>query len=169
MPDFALKDPNNLLLQSADGKFVEVGDKAGVASVAVARGAAMADFNLDGLVDLVVVNRREKAQIWRNTSENAGGWIEVRLQQTGANRDAVGAWIEVRCDETGVMRREITVGGGHAGGQHGAWHFGLGDATKVEIRVLWPDGTAGDWQAVAPNELYLVERDQPARKLLAEQ
>ena len=84
MPDFAIKDPNNLLLQGADGKFVEVGDKAGVASVAVARGAALTDFNLDGLVDLVVVNRREKAQIWRNTSEDAGGWIEVKLQQTGA-------------------------------------------------------------------------------------
>ena len=169
MPDFAIKDPNNLLLQGADGKFIEVGDKAGVASIAVARGAALTDFNLDGLVDLVVVNRREKAQIWRNTSENAGGWIEVKLQQAGANRDAVGSWIEVRCEDTAVMRRETTVGGGHAGGQYGAWHFGIGDAAKAEVRVIWPDGTAGDWQTVAPNDLYLVERGQPARKLLAEQ
>ena len=57
MPDFASKDPNNLLLQGADGKFQEVGDKAGVASMAGSRGAALADFNLDGLLDLVVVNR----------------------------------------------------------------------------------------------------------------
>ena len=57
MPDFAMQDPNNLLLQQPDGKFKEAGDKAGVASVEQARGAALADFNLDGLVDMVVVNR----------------------------------------------------------------------------------------------------------------
>ena len=34
MPDFAMKDPNNLLLQAADGKFQEAGDAAGVASLA---------------------------------------------------------------------------------------------------------------------------------------
>ena len=68
MPDFAMKDPNNLLLQLPDGKFKEAGDKAGVASVEQARGAALADFNLDGLIDLVVVNRNSPAQLWRNTS-----------------------------------------------------------------------------------------------------
>ena len=44
----------------------EVGDKAGVASMAVSRGAALADFNLDGQLDLVVVNRWASAQLWRN-------------------------------------------------------------------------------------------------------
>ena len=72
MPDFALKDPNNLLLQGPDGKFIEAADKAGVASTAVSRGAALADFNLDGLIDLVVVNRREKAEVWRNITAGAG-------------------------------------------------------------------------------------------------
>ena len=62
MPDFAAKDPNNLLLQGADGKFIESGEAAGVASMAISRGAALADFNMDGLLDLVVVNRWEKAQ-----------------------------------------------------------------------------------------------------------
>ena len=93
MPDFAMKDPNNLLLQQADGKFKEAGDKAGVASVEQARGAALADFNLDGLVDLVVVNRNSPAQIWRNTSRNAGHWIEVKLEQPArtATRSAHGS------------------------------------------------------------------------------
>ncbi|MEO5614692.1 MAG: VCBS repeat-containing protein, partial [Cypionkella sp.] len=45
MPDFALKDPNNLLLQRADGTFEESGDRAGVAATGLARGAALADFN----------------------------------------------------------------------------------------------------------------------------
>ena len=83
MPDFAMKDPNNLLLQGSDGKFKEAGEAAGIASFANHRGAALTDFNLDGLLDLVVVNRWENAQVWRNTSQNAGRWIEVKLQQAG--------------------------------------------------------------------------------------
>ena len=128
MPDFAMKDPNNLLLQTSDGKFQEVGEAAGVASFATSRGAALADFNLDGLLDLVVVNRWESAQLWRNTSKNAGRWVEVKLQQPAPNRDAIGAWVEVKCGSM-VARREITVGGGHASGQSGRWHFGLGDSS----------------------------------------
>jgi hypothetical protein len=167
MPDFAMKDPNNLLLQLPDGKFKEAGDKAGVASVEQARGAALADFNRDGLMDLVVVNRNSPAQIWRNASAGAGRWIEVRLRQPAPNRDAVGAWLEVRCDGANVMRREITVGGGHAGGQQGFSHFGLGDTAKAEVRVIWPDGSADDWQTVDGNEFYVLERGKPAQKWAA--
>ena len=158
MPDFAMKDPNNLLLQTSEGKFVEAADKAGVASVATSRGAALADFNMDGLLDLVVVNRWEKAQLWRNTTANAGNWLEVKLEQPAPNRDAIGAWLEVKRDDK-VMRREITVGGGHASGQNGWWHVGLGDMAHAELRVIWPDGTNGEWQKVDSNNFYVVARD----------
>ena len=162
MPDFAMKDPNNLLVQSADGMFHEVGAEAGVASIATSRGAALVDFNLDGLLDLVVVNRRESAQVWRNTSLNAGHWVEVKVQQPGANRDAIGSWLEVKRGSA-VMRREITVGGGHASGQSGWWHFGLGDAAEAELRAIWPDGTASAWQRVDGNGLYILERGKPVQ------
>ena len=163
MPDFAMKDPNNLLLQEGDGKFMEAGDKAGVASVEQARGAALADFNLDGLVDMVVVNRNSPAQIWRNASRTAGHWIEVKVEQPSPNRDAVGAWIEVRCEGMPVMRREVTVGGGHASGQSGWWHFGLGKIPAAEVRVLWPDGSEGDWQALDADGFYILKRGEQAR------
>jgi hypothetical protein len=166
MPDFAAKDPNNLLLQQSDGKFQEAGEAAGILSFAIGRGAALTDFNLDGLLDLVVVNRWETAQIWRNTSRNAGRWLQVKLRQPGPNRDAIGAWLEVRCGEK-TMRREITAGGGHASGQSGWWHFGLGDEMQPELRVVWPDGAASDWQRVEANNFYHVERDKPARMWLA--
>ncbi len=79
MPDFAARDPNNLLLQGFDGKFVEAADKAGVASGAISRGGAVADFNMDGLPDLVVVNRWENAQLWRNVTTDAGRFLSVAL------------------------------------------------------------------------------------------
>jgi enediyne biosynthesis protein E4 len=162
MPDFAMKDPNNLLLQGPDGKFQESGEAAGVASLAISRGGALADFNMDGLLDLVVVNRWENAQVWRNTSTKAGRWIEVKLQQPGANRDAIGAWLEVKRGAT-VMRREIFVGGGCASGQNGWWHFGLGDMAQAEVRVIWPDGTNGEWQSVNSDNFYILERSKPAQ------
>ncbi len=54
MPDFAKLDPNDLLVQNTKGNFIEMGLEAGIASMNVSRGAALVDFNLDGLVDLVV-------------------------------------------------------------------------------------------------------------------
>ena len=162
MPDFALEDPNNLLLQRADGTFAEAGDLAGVASMKTSRGAALADFNLDGLLDLVVVNRREPAQLWRNTSTDAGHWIEMQIKQSGPNPDAIGAFIEVRRGDV-VMSREITVGGGHASGQTGWWHFGLGANESAELRVLWPNAAPSDWYSVAADAFYVIDRDQPPR------
>jgi hypothetical protein len=163
MPDFAMKDPNNLLLQGSDGKFKEAGEAAGIVSFANHRGAALTDFNLDGLLDLVVVNRWENAQIWRNTSQNASHWVELKLRQTAPNRDAIGAWLEIRCEGSTVMRREITVGGGHASGQLGWRHFGLGEAPKAELRVVWPDGSSDDWQAVDADGFYILERGKPVQ------
>ena len=59
LADYAMRDPSNLLIGQADGTFVEGGMDAGIVSFARARGAALADLNLDGMLDLVIVNRRE--------------------------------------------------------------------------------------------------------------
>ena len=161
MPDFAQRDPNNLLLQGTDGKFIEVGDKAGIASFATGRGAAVVDFNLDGKLDLIVVNRRENAKVWRNVSKDLGHWFEVKLEQTAPNVDAIGAWIEIKQGDK-VLRREMTVGGGHASGSIGWRHFGLGASDEAELRIVWPDGKVGEWQKLAADQFYVLKRDQAA-------
>lgn len=160
MPDFAMKDPNNLLMQNADGTFTEAGETAGVASLETSRGAALADFNLDGLVDLVVVNRNAPAQIWRNVTEGAGHWAQIALHQPGANPDAIGSWVEVRGGDLRVLR-EITLGGGHASGHSGWVHLGLGAETAPELRVTWPDGVQGPWQPLPADGFALITRDLP--------
>lgn len=161
MEDFAAQDPNNLLVQQPDGKFVEMGDKAGVASMKVARGAALADFNLDGLIDLAVVNRWVNAELYRNTTADAGRFVAFKPVQKGANRDAIGGWLEVKCGAD-VMRREITSGGGHASGMLTWHHFGIGMEKTADVRMIWPDGTADQWQTVDAGKFYVLEK---ARKV----
>ena len=114
------QDPNNLFLGQPDGTFVEGAEAAGIVTFDLGRGAALADFNIDGLLDLVVVNLGAPARLWRNVGAGdaaapaaMGGWLGVRLAQPGTNRDAIGASIESRVGEPDA-RREIVVGGGHA-------------------------------------------------------
>ena len=161
MPDFAMKDPNNLLVQGADGKFVEMADKAGTASVMQSRGASLVDFNLDGLVDLLAVNRNAPAQVWRNVSEGAGHWLQIKLQQDNANRDGIGARIEVKRGDK-IMSRDISLGGGQVSGGNAWWHIGVGDAKTVEMRVVWPDGVAEPWTIAEADHFLVQSRGKPA-------
>lgn len=163
MPDFAKLDPNDLLVQNAKGNFIEMGLEAGIASMNVSRGAALVDFNLDGLVDLVVTNRWKPAQVWRNITPDAGHFIEIGLKNDGGNRDGIGSWIEVKHDGH-ILRREITIGGGHAGGSLGWHHFGVGGDTEVEFRIIWPDGVVDEWQKVAAGGFYRVSPRKAAVK-----
>jgi enediyne biosynthesis protein E4 len=156
MPDFAMADPNNLLLQRPDGTFMEAGDKAGVASVRQGRGGALADLNADGWLDMVVVNRNEPAQIWRNMGAGSGHWVQIALSMPGANRNAIGAWVEVKLADGRVQQREMTLGGGHVGGVLGWQHFGLGAAEATEVQVRWPDGTEGPWQKIAADGFWVI-------------
>lgn len=163
MPDFATLDPNNLLLQKADGNFVEAGSQAGLASFKRGRGGMVVDLNGDGLLDVLVVNRWDKAQLWRQTSSGAPAeashWLQLRLQQPAANRDAVGAWVEVKLgegDATRVIRQELTVGGGHASGHLGWMHFGLGAARAAQVRVQWPHGGWSDWLPAKAGAFYTL-------------
>lgn len=159
MPDSAMDDPNNLLIQQSDGTFSEAGDKAGVASLHRGRGAALVDMNADGLLDLAVVNRRAPLEIWQNVTAETGHWIAVSLDQPGINRFAIGAWIELNDGKT-IRVRELTIGGGHAGGTATPEHFGLGTAGKARLRVTWPDGTSSRWLETETDRTITVTRKE---------
>ena len=121
----------------------------------------MVDLNLDGKLDLVVQNRWTGAEVWRQTGE-AAAWVELRLVQDGVNRDAIGAVVELRRGEA-VERHEITSGGGHASGSNGWLHFGLGAADAAEIRVIWPDGTEGEWQSLPAGSFQILRPGAPPK------
>jgi hypothetical protein len=172
MPDFAMLDPTNLLLGGPDGKYVESATEAGLVNYQRGRGGLLVDLNGDGLLDGVIVNRWDRAKVFRNVGAGTaaqpkpmGHWLQVRLRQSGGNRDAIGAWLEVESAGR-LQRREQVIGGGHASGTVGFRHFGLGDATAARVRVLWPGAKPGEaartsaWFDATADRSYLLDRDR---------
>lgn len=159
MPDAAMQDPNNLLLQNNEGIFEEVGKQAGIADIEKSRGAALVDFNNDGKLDLVVVNRSADFRLYENITKNAGNWIAIELREKDINTSAIGAWIELVANGKST-HREITVGGGHASGSAVASHFGLGSATQIKYQVTWSDGIKSKWLLKKANQTVVFDRSK---------
>ena len=160
MPSNAIHDPNNLLHQQPDGRFTEIGGKTGVGTMERSRGAALADLNHDGKLDIVVVNRRAPMEVWQNTSGDVGNFLALDLAQDSTNRDAIGAIVEVTLPDGRIVAQERAVGGGHASGQLVPLHFGLGDAGVVDVRVIWPDGSEGVAAGIKANHWLRLMRGQ---------
>ncbi len=166
MKDFAAFDPDNLLLGGLDGTFHEMGDKAGIDLNRKGRGAVVQDFNADGMLDLLVVNRKDNVSLFRNLGIKTewghapmGNWIGLELDNGLINKQAIGAKINVK---TGNLNQTKTVqiGGGHASGQSGFIHFGLGVAERATIRIQWPDGDWSPEYRIHANQFAVIRRDE---------
>ncbi|KJS07874.1 MAG: ASPIC/UnbV domain-containing protein [Hoeflea sp. BRH_c9] len=170
MPDFAGFDPDNLLLGGHDGAFHEKGLQAGIALNARGRGAVVEDFNMDGMLDLLVVNREHPASLFRNLGaktswghRSMGNWVKIELDNGKVNPSAVGALISVRTG-TRTQTRRIQIGGGHASGQAGFKHVGLGVSERATIRVQWPDGEwSHPYRVFANQHVRIIRGEANAR------
>ena len=158
MPEGAMTDPNNLLMQRSDGTFAEHGLSAGISSIERSRGAALVDLNLDGRLDLVVVNRNAPLEVYQNATAHSGNWLLLQIRQSGTNPQIVGGWVEIT-DGSKSWHREITVGGGHASGNAALAHFGLGNSDALRLRLIGPDGTVSRWLEIEPNQIVRINRN----------
>ncbi|MFI5357781.1 MAG: CRTAC1 family protein, partial [Opitutales bacterium] len=106
----------------------------------VGRGAAFADYDNDGKIDVFIVNLGAPAYLLHNVSPGANHWISVKLTGRKCNRDGIGAQVEVVAG--GVrQQRERVAGSGYLSQDDPRVHFGLGSAAKVDkITVTWPGG-----------------------------
>ncbi|MBL4732035.1 MAG: CRTAC1 family protein [Rhizobiaceae bacterium] len=165
MKDFTANDPDNMLLGQFDGKFKEAGKKAGIGLNTRGRGAAIVDLNMDGMLDLIVVNREVPVSLFANLGGDApnsprpmGNWVQIELQQDGPNKNAIGATISIKSGNNNRVRK-VGVGGGHASGSLGFIHVGLGVAERANIRVKWPDGSWSAPYRVFANQFVVIKKN----------
>jgi len=165
MSDFATIDPDNLLLGHPGGGFFESGSIVGLNKATQGRGALISDFNVDGQLDLMVINREANVSVFRNLgvqeswgTRPMGNWLSIELNQPGVNRQAVGARIVVKTGNLS-QTRTVSVGGGHAAGANGFIHVGLGVAERAVVRVRWPDGNWSHAYRVFANHHAVLKRD----------
>lgn len=149
---------HNVLLRNLGGAVPELVDVAyvnGVDRLEDGRGVGVIDIDQDGDLDLAVQNAEKRAVLLVNEG-HGGHWLQVRLQGSDSNRDAIGARIEARVGDR-VFVREVSSTGGYISGRSTLAHFGLGEATTVdELIVHWPLGQVTKMRDVAADQLLKV-------------
>lgn len=160
--DLSGYEPSRLFIQAApprdkahaDPQFVEAAVESGLTDTSNGRGIALADFNLDGQLDVYVANQNAASCYYVNQSTSSGGGSFLRTKLVGSpdlartvggrrlssTKDAVGARVTL-FTETGRMVREVQGGMGFASQSEYALHFGVPDPLAIErIVVEWPSG-----------------------------
>ena len=131
----------------------------GVGEAAFSNGAAYADLDDDGDIDLVVNNINTEAFVYRNDADRlaAGHYLKVRLEGSEGNRFGVGAAVEA----TGEGRRfyrEMNPVRGYLSSVEPVLFFGLGELEQVDLEVIWPDGARQRMQGVPANQTVTLHR-----------
>ncbi len=145
-----------------DGTFRQALAEGGsdAAKPVVGRGAAFADFDNDGDVDVLVACLDSRPLLLRNDREGAGHWLMLRALGRASNRDGIGARVSVRTgslEQTWEVKRSV----GIFSASDPRAHFGLGAATKVDVlRVAWPSGKVQEFRDVAADAHYLLDEEQ---------
>jgi hypothetical protein len=146
------KQPNSLLANLRNGTFQDVSAEAGFTVSKAHRGAAFADFDNDGKIDVVVSALGEPAELWQNVSPENNHWLIVKLIGTRSNRDGIGAVLRL-----GNQWNHVTTAVGYASSSPRTVHFGTGKVEKVEqIEIRWPSGIVQVLRNVGTNQVLEV-------------
>jgi len=155
---------NNTVFRNLGGmKFAALTGEAGFAAQAPSRhrGSAMGDLDGDGRLDIVVSALSAPAEIWMNQSRGSNHWLELRLEGTKSNRDAIGARIKI-VTRSGAQYNHVTTSVGYASSSAGPVHFGLGQSASVDLmEIHWPSGAVQELRNVPGDQLLKVK--EPAR------
>ena len=148
-----------------NGRFADVSEQLGppVTTPKAARGAAFADFDNDGDVDVIVNNVHDTPDLFRLDRATPVHWIGVKLVGRQSNRDAIGALVRVITAD-GEQRQEVRGGGSYYSQSDFRLHFALGKAEVIErIVVRWPNGLQESFATVAVDRLHTLSEGTGTR------
>jgi hypothetical protein len=141
-----------------DGRFDDVTEQLGppVTVPKAGRGAAFADFDNDGDVDVLVSNVHDTPELYRLDQRQPRTWAALQLVGVASNRSAIGA--RVKLTAGGVTQVSEVRGGGSYYSQNDLRvHFGLGGAASIDrVEVRWPAGREESWTAIETNRVVTL-------------
>jgi hypothetical protein len=151
-----------VLRNQAKGTFEDVTKTLGAAfnRPIMGRGAAHADFDGDGDLDIVLVTLAGPAYLFRNDGGNQHNWLRVRVAGSKSNRTGLGTTVRVS-SASGAQTQVVRSGSSYASQSELTLTFGLGrDSSVASLDVRWPSGKAETFTALAPNQLVVVDEER---------
>src|SRR5258708_77520 len=157
-PKFQARNPRLLYRNQGNGTFVhmhrrEVGPD--IEQPFISRGCAFGDFDNDGDIDVLIMNRNEPPSLLRNDAPAGNHWIKIRLEGTKSNRSAIGSRVLIRYDGK-IQAQCVTSQSSYLSANDPRLHFGLGEITAVDIEIVWPTGVSEKLPKVPANQLVTV-------------
>ncbi|MCB9914288.1 MAG: CRTAC1 family protein [Planctomycetes bacterium] len=137
-------------------RFQEVGREVGFTDEYDGRAVALADFDGDGRLDVVIANQAGPLLLYANQGANTNHWVAFDLVGTRSNRDALGAEVLVEWGDRRMLRTVVSFSGFAAQNDH-RLHFGLGaEPGPVKASIRWPSGREQVLEGVALDRVHLV-------------
>jgi hypothetical protein len=159
MPAQKLK--NLLFLQEADLEFSSTSE-AEVGTPNFSNGAAYADFDKDGDLDIIINNINATASLLENTNKPANNFVAFQLKNTAPGKTLKGTIVELFYGQQSKIQHYTTTRGYQASSSHNI-HFGLGDQEVIDSVVfIWPDHTKEVLREIAINRYHVIEKDAQA-------
>jgi len=152
------RQPPHLFRNLGGGKFEEVTASMGTsfASPRVARGAAYADIDNDGDLDLLITTNAGPALLFRNDGGNRNHALRVKLQGTRSNRNGIGAVVRIEY-EGEKQWQMMRSGSSYLSQSEMVLTFGLGQKTNVSfVQIEWPSGQTDKLSNVAAGQTITV-------------
>ena len=158
-------DPMKLWRNKGDGTFEEVAQQEGLTDTGAGKGLLTFDYDLDGDLDLFVVNNGDHPRLYRNDLDDANAFLKIKTQGTHSNRDGIGAFITLVADPGGESQTRYITGGGtnYLSQSDMTVHFGLGQRDRPihELTIDWPSGISQVYSDVALNQTLLAVEPVP--------
>jgi hypothetical protein len=157
-----VKIHNYIFKNNGNLTFSNMSEEWGLNLPTFSNGAACADLDLDGDLDLVINNINDEALVYKNKSiekkEKNSNFIRIKLKGEPKNPEGIGSWIEIYYGHSQNQVYEMSLYKGYISTFEAVAHFGLGKETLIDsIIVKWPNGKIHQVKNIAANQLITID------------